>query len=196
MKDKKTTSELVAAAEAFEQELAQFGRLSETVCKGALNSQKALERAGRALQELAAMEQRLQNAAGVLIGALNVARERQQAQAEAAQARAREIQERAEVSTALMQRFAELGGEAAKLGERVREIGAGSDGAEADKAAMVAKLADLAVPMTELAEKAQSLAADAREADFEDVARQADALRQQVLAARNKVALMGGKAKG
>ncbi len=46
--------------------------------------------------------------------------------------------------------------------------------------------------MNEVAEHAQDLTTAAREADFEDVSRQAESLRQQLLAARNKVQLLHG----
>jgi hypothetical protein len=46
--------------------------------------------------------------------------------------------------------------------------------------------------MSEVAEHAHGLMTAARDADFEDVARQAESLRQQLLAARNKVLLLHG----
>ena len=47
--------------------------------------------------------------------------------------------------------------------------------------------------MTAVAASGETLAADAREADFEDLSRKVDSLRQQILAARNKIgAAQGG----
>ena len=55
-----------------------------------------------------------------------------------------------------------------------------------------AEIRDLAQRMGEVADHAQGLLTAARDADFEDVARQAESLRQQLLAARNKVQLLHG----
>jgi hypothetical protein len=41
-----------------------------------------------------------------------------------------------------------------------------------------------------VADEAQGLATSANEADFSDIARQADSLRQQLLSARNKMSLL------
>jgi hypothetical protein len=57
---------------------------------------------------------------------------------------------------------------------------------------LAAGLRELSDRMTGVAERAQELASAARSADFEDVSRQADSLRQQLLAARNKVVMLHG----
>src|SRR5258707_965517 len=160
MVEKQATSELMEAATAFDDELARFGRLVEAARTGPLNSQKHLQRAARAFEQLAESEQRLGVAAQTLVGALQIARQRQEAQAQAIQGRAREIEARTTVAAELLQRYD----------------------------AVVASLAKLRERMGEVADIAGGLVASAREADFEDIARQADSLRQQIASVGQKVA--------
>ena len=49
-------------------------------------------------------------------------------------------------------------------------------------------MVDVQIEMTNLATRAEALTTIAKSQDFEDLARQADGLRQQILAARNKLA--------
>jgi hypothetical protein len=55
---------------------------------------------------------------------------------------------------------------------------------------LLAGLDELQERMTSVAQHAETLAADARSADFEDLSRKIDSLRQQILAARNKITLL------
>ena len=55
------------------------------------------------------------------------------------------------------------------------------------------KIDEVITRMQQVAEEAADIARAATEGDMEDLARQADVLRQQVLAARNKVALLSKK---
>jgi len=54
--------------------------------------------------------------------------------------------------------------------------------------ALIAALVELRGRMGEIAERAAGLVSAAREADFDDIARQADSLRQQIVAVSQKVA--------
>ena len=54
---------------------------------------------------------------------------------------------------------------------------------------------DLQSRMQTIADEAADIALTARQKEMEEVARQADGLRQQILAAKNKVALLAGKAR-
>jgi DNA repair exonuclease SbcCD ATPase subunit len=198
-KDRAEPSPLLAAAEAFDAELERFAHLTEAARHGSLGSQKALERAAEALKEIADCEEQMQAQARLLMAALGNAREQQEKQAALAAQRAEEVRERTAVYGELLERFKALGAEAAELNvmgqslsARKRE-GAAASGADAAKdPALASGLRDLSQRMSEVAEHAQGLMAAAREADFEDVARQAESLRQQLLAARNKVQLLHG----
>src|SRR6185295_8751381 len=103
--EKRPTSELLTAAETFDDELERFGRLVEAARRGPLNSQKNLERAARAFQDIGKSEKRLGEAATALVGALQAARQRQEVQAEAVQGRAQEIEARTAVAADLLQRY-------------------------------------------------------------------------------------------
>jgi polyhydroxyalkanoate synthesis regulator phasin len=54
---------------------------------------------------------------------------------------------------------------------------------------------DVQSRMQKIADEAAEIALTARQKEMEEVARQADGLRQQILAAKNKVALLAGKAR-
>ena len=189
MVEKQATSELMEAATAFDDELARFGRLVEAARTGPLNSQKHLQRAARAFEQLAESEQRLGVAAQTLVGALQIARQRQEAQAQAIQGRAREIEARTTVAAELLQRYGAVGQKAGELNALVLEIAAKkTNGSSEPDDAIVASLAKLRERMGEVADIAGGLVASAREADFEDIARQADSLRQQISSVGEKVA--------
>lgn len=198
-KDRAEPSPLLAAAEAFDAELERFAHLTETAGHGNLSSQKALERAAETLKEIADCEEEMQAHARALMAALGAAREQQETQAALASQRAEEVRTRTAVYSGLLERFKGLGAEAAELNAmgqnlsaRKRE-GAAAAGAEAPRdPALASGLRELSQRMSEVAEHAQGLITAAREADFEDVARQAESLRQQLLAARNKVQLLHG----
>ena len=199
-KDRAEASPLLAAAQAFDAELERFAHLTETAQQGKLASQKALERAAETLKEIADCEEQMQAQARALMAALGAAREQQERQAELASQRAEEVRAHHRLRRSAAARFQALGAEAAELntmGQRLstkkRDAGAAANGADAARdPGLSAGLRELSQRMSDVAEHAQSLAAAAYEADFEDVARQADSLRQQLLAARNKVVLLHG----
>jgi hypothetical protein len=205
-RDRGEPSPLLAAAEAFDDELERFAHLSESARKGALGSQKALERAAETLKEIADCEEQMQAHARALMTALGAAREQQEAQATLVSQRAEVIRARTTVYGELLQRFQTLGSDAAtlnamgqRLSTKTRDASAGAaTGAPATAAEMakdpelVAGLGELSRGMAEVAGRAQELEVAARAADFEDVARQAESLRQQLLAARNRVVLLHG----
>ena len=191
-KDKLPASPLVAAAEAFDSALRRFAALSESVRKGALDSQKGLERAGETLKEIAACEEDLQVHAQALMSALATTRDAQQKQAEAVSARAIEIQQRTEVYAGVMRRFEALGKDASELNATAQGLAARRRTADemVKDGELLAGLDELQERMTAVAGRAEELAVDARESDFDDLSRKIDSLRQQILAARNKIGLL------
>jgi hypothetical protein len=189
MVEKQATSELMEAATAFDDELARFGRLVEAARTGPLNSQKHLQRAAHAFEQLAQSEQRLGEAAQTLVAALQTARQRQEAQAQAIQGRAREIEARTTIAAELLQQYGAVGQKAGELNALVLEITAKkTNGSTEPDDGVVASLAKLRGRMGEIADIAAGLVVSAREADFEDIARQADSLRQQIASVGQKVA--------
>ena len=198
-KDRAEPSPLLAAAEAFDAELERFAHLTEAARHGSLGSQKALERAAEALKEIADCEEQMQAQARALMAALGAAREQQEKQAALAAQRAEEVRERTAVYGELLKRFQALGAEAAELNVMGQSLSARKPEARRAPARKRPRirsstngLRDLSQRMGEVADHAQGLTTAARDADFEDVARQAESLRQQLLAARNKVQLLHG----
>jgi chromosome segregation ATPase len=198
MTTKKDPSPLLAAAQAFDAELERFGYLAESARRGPLGSQKALERAAETLKEIADCEEQMQARARALMAALGTAREQQEAQATLVSERAEEVRRRTTVYAQLLQQFQTLGQDAAdlnNLGQRLstKKRDAGATAADMAKdPELAAGLRELSERMGAVAERAAALASAAQTSDFEDVSRQADSLRQQLLAARNKVVLLHG----
>lgn len=197
MSSKRSTpsSPLVAAAEAFDEALARFASLTDSLRKGPLESSRGLERAAESLREVAACEEELQARAQLLVAALGTAREAQQAQAELVRAQALEIQSRSQTYAALMGRFEAIGKDAVELNALAQSVagrqrGAGQAPAADDLRGLLSELDNLQERMTAVATNCETLAVDARAANFEELARQFDSLRQQLLSARNKIGLL------
>lgn len=187
-RDKNARSDLVTAAEALDRELRTFEGLAEAVRKHPLSSQKNLERMAATLKEVTESDDRLSAGIQALLAAINHARERQEAQARAVHARALELQQRAEELGALQQRYAALGVSAGELNALMQQIAARKSETGASDADLAAGLGGLIEKLGQIAGEAKHLTETARERDFVDVMQQADALRQQLQAARNKLA--------
>jgi hypothetical protein len=183
---------LVAAAEAFESSLQRFASLAEALRKARIDGQRGIERAGETLQQIADCEQTLQEHAQGLIAALAAVRAAQQQQAEAISVRAEEIKRQNDVYVALMLRYEELGKETAKLNASAQELGAVARTPEemVRDQKLPERLDDLQAGMTATGSIAEALAIDARAADFDELSRKVDSLRQQILATRNKIGLL------
>jgi cytochrome c556 len=191
-RDKSPSSELVAAAEALDAQLTRFESLADQLRKSPLNSEKNLERASKLLRDVAEQDQVLNATVSSLVAAVTAARDRQQTQAESVNARAQELQQRAETFKSLLERYGALGQSAAELNQRMQEFAAQRAKAQTpeENAALVGTLDGLNERMVQVAEEAQSVTQLAEEQDFTDVGRQADSLRQQLLSARNKLGLL------
>jgi hypothetical protein len=183
---------LVAAAEAFDETLQRFAALANSLRKGSLDSQRNLERAAEALNEVAGCEEELQAHAQALMAALGSARDAQQAQAETVRVRALEIQARSEVLARLMRGFEAIGKDAAALNASAQQLAAikRTPDEMVKDGQLLAGLDELQERMTAVLTSGETLAGEARAADFEDLAAKVDSLRQQILAARNKINLL------
>ena len=189
---KPTDAPLVAAAEAFDETLQRFAALANSLRKGSLDSQRNLERAAEALNEVAGCEEELQAHAQALMAALGSARDAQQAQAETVRVRALEIQARSEVLARLMRGFEAIGKDAAALNASAQQLAAPKRTPDemVKDGQLLAGLDELQERMTAVLTSGETLAAEARAADFDDLAAKVDSLRQQILAARNKINLL------
>ncbi|AGC48925.1 hypothetical protein MYSTI_07653 [Myxococcus stipitatus DSM 14675] len=185
-------SALVEAARSLEEGLTRFEALSQQLQGLPLQTEKHLERASATLASLADMDEDLRVRITTLVGAISQVRDRQQAQAEAVHARAQELQQRTEVFKDLLVRYGAVGQSAGDLNVRMQEFAARRQQAKTaeEHAEVVAAFQALQDRMKEVADEAQAVARSAEERDFNDIGRQADSLRQQLLAARNKMALL------
>ena len=184
-------SEFLAAARQFDDELGNFQRAAEAILHGPLTSTKHLERAAQLLNQIADSEQRLGVASQALSSAISHAHAQQQERARLVSERAQTIAVRSEQFRQLMEGYRALGiaatglnEEAAELGRKKKELGEKVPGA-----ALADELAVLQEKLAAVAEIALSLMEAARTADFPDVTRQTESVRQQLLAARTKLAL-------
>jgi len=170
-------SPLVAAATAFDDELAIYARLGELFLKTPLTSLKHLERANHTLGELAECEQRLQIAGQRLIEALGGARQHQEQLAASVVAHAPAVQERNGKLKELMAAMAELATEAAAINAHVMQT---NGSARPDPG-------DVSAKVLALSERAETLAEASRVAELEELATQAHALHQRLLAIATKL---------
>jgi len=182
----KQQSPLAVAAGVFDDELAQYARLGELFIKTPLTTLKHLERANSTLGELAACEQRLQDSGKQLVQALAAARERQEQLARDVVAYAPTVQARNQRLGELMTALAELAQHAAQLNAKV----AGKNGDAAHPAA--ADAADVSASVLALSTRAEALAKSAHDAEFEELASQAHALHQRLLAIGHKLQKAAG----
>lgn len=184
-------SELISAAEALDAELHKFEQLSEFIQRTPLNSEKNLGRASRALTEIAEVGEALQARLGGLIAAIAGFRQKQEAHAGAVQKRAQELQERGAVLKGLLAEYSALGEKARELNLHLQSIKSSKDngGNEAPNA-LFSKFQDLESRVIQLVEASQTLFDRAERLGFTDIAHQADALRQQLQAIRNKLNLL------
>ncbi len=165
-------STLVAAAIAFDEQVAAYARLAELLLKTPLASVKHVERANETIEEIAATEARLGATGRDLAQAIAAMRDRQQALAEQMIAHLPAVRERSLALRAIVE-------ELKQLAEVTREINAIAAGGAA--------VLDIEERVADLAARAEALAQRAREAEFEEPATQAHALHQQMLAVGRKL---------
>jgi hypothetical protein len=172
-------SELAEAALALDRELRRFEELSAQAAKVKLNTEKNLERATEALSRAAESQDRIGAHVQELVQAVTAARKRQEEEAAALMARAQEIAARRGQFSELLRKMGGLGQMAKEIQELLK--GEGRD------------VAEVQARMDKVAEGAAEIGKAAQEQEMEELARQAEVLRQQVLAAKNKLALLAKK---
>ena len=170
-------SELSEAAMALDQELRRFEDLSAQAAKIRLNTEKNVERATDALTRAAESQDRINATVQRLVKAVGDARQKQEADARALMERAQQIAARRKEFAEVLQRMAGLGQKAKEVQELLKS----------------GHLAGVEDQMQKVADEAADIAKSATVQEMEDLSRQADVLRQQVLAAKNKVSLLAKK---
>ena len=163
---------LLAAATEFDEALAVYARLGQLFIKQPLGSVKHLERANQILGEIAECEQRLQDAGKGLITALSNARQTQETLASEVVAHAPKVQDRNTRLKELMTEMGQLATDAAAVSSQVVKP-SGEDVAPPDPGAV-------SESVLALSQRAEQLAATARDSEFEEVATQAHSLHQRL----------------
>lgn len=185
----KDTSQLAAAAETFDKELAAYARLGKLFLETPMSSVKYLERVNSTLGEIAQCEERLQAAGQALVRALASARDQQEVLAKAVVAHVPALQAR---NARLQELMTEMGGVAAEVAGLNDIISGKKENGDASKGPTQADARDVSEVVLGLSSRAEALAATAREAEFEEVATQAHALHQRLQAIGKKLQKAGG----
>ena len=186
-------SALGTAATALEEELRRFEQLAALARKIDLTSERNLEKAAKATQEAAESQLRVAAHVGKLVSAIQVARDRQQAVAEAIQERATQLQSRRAEFDAVLQEFSALGQEAAGINALVGQVSVPKAPGVPEPNALgdtVTRLQEIQSRMGQVVERAHALAQDALQKEMRDIAEQAESLQKQVHASRNKLNLL------
>jgi len=186
---KQDPSPLVEAAASFDEELATYARLGELFLKTPLSSVKHLERSNGALAELAGCEERLQASGQRLVKALAAARDQQEQLAKDVVAHVPAVQQR---NHRLQELMAELTAVAGEVGALNTVIQGKAENGDATVGVTKTDALDLSERVLVLSERAEKLAAAAREADYEELATQAHALHQRLATIGKKLQKVGG----
>jgi hypothetical protein len=180
------TSVSTAAAQ-LEAELERFESMSHAAAKVRASSEKGLLRAARALREAAECEERVAAQVGVLIAAIGAARERQEGATRVLQAAALDLQARTAEFQRLAERLAEIGSQAKVVTTTLAEfVQIPPTAAESGPAARLDG-GEVRAQLAELTERARQVGVEAASADIVDLARDADAVRQQLASALAKL---------
>jgi chromosome segregation ATPase len=162
-------AELVAAAQALEEEIARLEMISRSARKIRLTSEKNIARAAAELNETLTLPDSLAERLQGVAAAMGRTQERQRAAIEPLAAFAVEIQARTKLLGEHMQRFGELG-------KAAGEVSAQLAASAGDRPAFAQAQARL----QEISEGARSLFEATRADDFPELAREADVLKQRM----------------
>lgn len=178
------SSPLLAAAQAFDDELQNYTRLAELFVKSPLTSTKHLDRINETLGEIAGCEQRLGETGRALVTALGAARQEQEQLAAQVVERLPAVRQRNDQLRGLMAELEALGKEAAAISAESGDVPRDANG-NVDVPA--AQALDIGTRILELAARASDVATHARDVEFDELSHQAHALHQRLLAVGKKL---------
>jgi chromosome segregation ATPase len=181
-------SPLVAAAAAVDQELREYDDLAREAQRISLDGEKNLARAARVLSASTSRQPHIQEKLQTLVSEIEAARVRQQASLDALVEVSRALEARATDFDTLMKRFAGVGHSAQSIQRLTAEVAA-LKSSGAPESQLLEGIRNLEEHMAVVVTDAEQLARDAEAQGWPEVARQADGVRQQVGAAKNKLAL-------
>lgn len=183
---KKTESALAIAAAAFEEELLHYEAAVEAGRAVRITSDASLQDARRALETCTVAEQRLGANLRAFVSAMEGVQARHRACSESTMKAAKHIQARVGQRDVLLERFAALGNLARDINAPVAAVI--SDAARsAAPAEILASLQDATSRTDTAIAEAGAVTLAAREADWTDIADEADALRRELEGVRDKV---------
>ena len=178
----KTAANLENELTRYEQQVAEAKRLE-------ISSEKGLHKAKAVLEACAATEQRMRGELQAFAAALNEMQQRQAACIEATLATAKRIEERIQDRAALLERFGQLGVRAKEVDIPVQTVmQRKAEGAKDSE--LLDALGEVITRTDAVLADADAVAKDSHEHGWEDIAREATALKQQLQSARNKVLLV------
>jgi uncharacterized coiled-coil DUF342 family protein len=181
-----SSSALLEAATRLEEELRRYEGLADEVSRSTIHSRKSLVRATRVMQDASDCHERMMQHVAALSQAMSETRGRQQTCAEKLVAAGGRVQERVTVFQSLLGRYEDLGNLSKALNEHAAGVAARKEGPVDDA---LESTAQLLTRMQDAIEQATALADDARTADFSDLTRDVDSVRQQLQTARNQLLL-------
>lgn len=176
---------LAAAATALENELRRYEETSAELERITLTSEKTLQRARKVLEECAAHQEKLATLLPEFAQAMQAAQAKQQECMEATARGTMRIKERFEDRMALLERVAALGQKAQDINGPVAAVVDGTG--ERTPAELLKTLEEVGARTEAVIAEAASVHEAAEGADWQDIARDTDALKQQLQSARNKL---------
>lgn len=176
---------LAQAAASLENELRRYEETSAELEKISLTSDKTLQRARKVLEECAAHQEKLQILLPEFAEAMQAAQAKQQGCMDATQRGTLRIKERFEARMALLERVAALGQRAQEINGPVAAV-MEIEG-ERSPADLLKSLEEVSARTEAVIAEAGEVHAAAQTDDWQDIARDTDALKQQLQSARNKI---------
>jgi len=183
---KKPDAVLVKAATLLDDELSHFEGLLQEL-KAPVNSEKALQRARQRLEECSACEEKLAEHLRAFALAMQVMQARQQECMQLLNERAEGLQARLLDRNALVQRINQLGQKAGQVSDPISALA--EPAWESPTPELLSSVAEMSARLESVIAEAAAVATSAKESDWADVARDADALKQQLTAVRGKLLL-------
>jgi hypothetical protein len=186
MAERKEVPALVAAATALDDELRAFDEIARQAKEQRMNSQKTLSRTAAILTESVTARGRIEAGVRRLVAEIGQAQQRQEASVQALVHVAAELEQRTKNRDQLLTRFAGLGTAAARVNAMAAEL-AERRTQGATETEVLEFLREIEAQMTQVAAEADELTQVADKDGWPEIARQGDAVRQQVNAAKSKL---------
>jgi len=179
---------LVAAAQAFEDELDALDALVTQLERASITSEKTLQRSGLLLEEASRAHERLGACLASLVGAINTIQQRQQVALDRVLEETRRVEGRSHELRAIMEQFAALGARARDVNGPVNAVVAQKESG-APPEALLESLGSVEQLIAGVVTDADGVVTVARAGNWPDVARDAQSLRQSMHAALNRLSL-------